>query len=221
MWQTSRIRLGILYTVGLAMIGPLFAQQERPVWGKRIWAKDISAGRKIVVDERGSPDQGKVLYPYYVWRLLKDGEQVGPFLFSRQSNFHVGTAPEFEPLEVLYSGMINDDLFTVFNQRGRCWACLVHRHPNGYMEERPSLFPEKSMATQAGLAPSIVGPAMRTADMTTGPDGAILLSVTDDQRRSSRFQLRSEEHKPPGGVVYYWYLMDSAATKPGLGGARD
>jgi hypothetical protein len=129
-------------------------------------------------------------------------------------------APAPEPVTVLYAGLINGDLVTVFNQtesfqhRTRCWAMVVHRQPDGTFVEQPTRYSAPATPGNAGLVDNSLGPAMAAANVAQDAAGAVTVTVTDDEHRSLRFALAAPQRPSDS---YSWKPLSSAASGPAVG----
>jgi hypothetical protein len=169
------------------------------IWGNRIWENKVDDEHTLVVDERGRkygyryPNGGETLGGLtYYWRLLKKGETDGPVLFSfcavrRES----GIDSQVDPIDVLCTDLIGDDLVVAFNYRRHCKAFVVHRNNDGTLEQKPEAL--------VMLGSSPLNASMKTAHFTKLGNGTFRLTVKDDQGKSADFELRNMQiDKMPG-----------------------
>jgi hypothetical protein len=213
MCNSRAIRLTTFGLLGLVVLVAT-GSSSGDVWGERLYDRKLDEKRRIVVDERGGllGNPRALVAVTHNWRVLKEGENDGPILWTRRA-FEKGgkTPPFYEAIEVLYADLLDGDLLTVFNERGRCFAFLVHRNEDGSFSQKPD--PRGPPPPRSPFTLS-VGPAMKSAEMSKGPEGLLQLVLTDGQKKTRHFQLRVWEDPLANQFVYYWHNTDPPATRP-------
>jgi hypothetical protein len=210
-WLDIRVSLIVAAAIGCILTcARVYGQASDQVWGQRIGERQVNDAQKIVVDERGQPALRSGSVPFlsdimYIWRLLDKGKDDGPVLFvcsGVKLTSSSGGSPE--PIDVLYTALIDGDLATVFNQNNGCWALIVRRNGDGTFGTRPKF--------QVPYGTEIGGP-MTSAGMMKRADGIVQLTVTDGNGKTSQFELRLSDDNP---AVYNWAPLGSAgaASRP-------
>ena len=216
----DRMAIAVSLLAGVGLLAARLASADDEVWGKRVWDRRVDASHRIVVDERGEksfwasePDKVVLRGLTYYWRLLEDGHDDGPILFTC---FAVtpgsGTGDSSDPIDVLSAELIGGDLVTVFNQRGACWAYVAHPKADGTPEQRP---------TYTTMDQSDLDAPMKVGRVTRRPDGVFHLTVTDQKGQPHEFELR---RLPIEENPYHWVAVKppatGPATRPALGTTR-